>query len=594
VFFVISGYLISSHILEELEARRFTIASFYERRIRRIFPALFVALLASGVLAVLFLMPSELVDYGWSMGAAALSVSNVLFYTQSGYFAAPSSTKPLLHTWSLGVEEQFYIVLPLLLALLWRLNRRAIPGTVTLLAAASLVLSEWLARSNVDAAYYLAPSRAWELLLGTLLALRLVPAMTSGFVRESAAASGVGLILLSGIYYGTSTPFPGLAAVPPCLGAALVIAAGQHGTSLTTRALSLRPIVVVGLMSYSLYLWHWPVYVFSSMGVFPLGFGGRTLKLILLAASFACAFLSWRFVELPARVGKLRPDRRKLFFGAGLMIAGVCVAAGILVFSGGLPNRFPAAAVRVASYIKYDPANASRTGKCMIEPSHTFGDFDRARCAGKRQGMRNYLLLGDSHAAALWFGLSRTYGNVHVMQVTGSNCRIRPVDGGPSENCRQLMSYAFNEVISDPSLDGVVVAARWTAADLGSLAESIAWLKAHNVGVTVLGPIPQYDSPLPRLLALEIRNNDRELADRHHDSEVWKLDRQMADLARTTWHVKYVSLVDALCDRDRCIHYAEASVPIQYDYGHLTGQGSAFLAGRLKASGALELLSTMP
>lgn len=586
VFFVISGYLISSHIIEELRLDRFTLASFYERRIRRIFPALLVVLVASSACAFLYLTPTELVDFGWSVGAAVLSVSNVLFYRQSGYFAAPSSSKPLLHTWSLGVEEQFYLVLPLLLMWTWRVNRRAIPAVVWIAGAVSLLHSVLLTQSDREAGFFLATSRAWELLLGTLLALTPLPGFSKGVVRELAAGFGILAIIASGLSFSSETPFPGLAALVPCLGAALVIAAGQNGSTVTTRALSLRPFVTIGLMSYSLYLWHWPLYVFESMGAFPLGLGGRSLKVGLFAATFVISFLSWRLVELPVRFGRLRLSRNMLFCSATAMVAGFCLTAWLFVSRVGYPDRFPAAAVRMAGFLKYDYRPPSRVGVCMID-----GDqgFDIAKCVAFQKEKRNYLLLGDSHAAALWGGMAAVYSGVNVMQVTGSNCKIQRDGNGPTDGCRKLMRLAFTNVMTDTALDGVLLAARWGAADLGELGESIAWMKDHHIAVTVFGPVPQYDAPLPRLLALEIKTRDAGLADRHFASDVRALDQRMAALAKTTWNVPYISIIDVLCDSGRCVHLTADDVPIQYDYGHFTLEGSRLVAARLRDGRILKL-----
>ena len=263
IFFVISGYLITSLILGEMAEGRFSLAGFYERRIRPIFPALFA------VLAVC------------RRGGAALSAAGAqelrpepaghdllcfqhLFLSGLGYFAVPPDSLPLLHTWSLAIEEQFYIVFPLLLSLVIAFGRRVWIGLIAALFVLSLAASIWVTRVNPDAAFYLAPMRVWELMLGALLAARLLPRIGSPAVREMLALAGIALIAYAVFGFSPATPFPGSAALIPCLGAALVIYAGEDdGTTLAGKVLSLWPLVFVGLVSYPLYLWHWPLLMFA-------------------------------------------------------------------------------------------------------------------------------------------------------------------------------------------------------------------------------------------------------------------------------------------------------------------------------------------
>jgi peptidoglycan/LPS O-acetylase OafA/YrhL len=266
VFFVISGYLISSIIFAEINSSRFTITGFYERRIRRIFPALVATLAATSVFAVIYLLPGELIDYAKSMLAATGSASNLYFWWHSGYFSSPTS-KPLLHTWSLAVEEQFYITFPLFLLLVRRFFPQALRTAVVILFFVSLVTSCLVVSRNPDTAFYMPYTRAWELLLGTLLSLGVFPRLRSAWLRNLATLGGIGMIMWSVLLYSQETLFPGLSALVPCVGTALIVWAGEAGTSLVGSALSWRPVVFVGLISYSLYLWHWPVIVLHQMGV---------------------------------------------------------------------------------------------------------------------------------------------------------------------------------------------------------------------------------------------------------------------------------------------------------------------------------------
>jgi len=268
IFFVISGYLISRIIGDQIATRSFSILRFYERRIRRIFPALFFVLMPCAVASTLLFVPREYRDFSQSLIAATIFAANILFWKESGYFNAPAEQKPLLHTWSLSVEEQFYLVFPWLLILLWRLKRPFDLHLLVPLLLGSLFLSIWGVEYAPEAAFYFVHMRAWELLLGASLGLRLVTLPSSNSVRNVASIAGLLMILTAVHLYSPSIPFPGAYALLPCMGAALIIWSGESGDAKTDSSwikniLSTSPFVTIGLVSYSLYLWHWPILVFA-------------------------------------------------------------------------------------------------------------------------------------------------------------------------------------------------------------------------------------------------------------------------------------------------------------------------------------------
>ncbi len=255
VFFVISGYLITSIILDDLDAGQFSLLRFYERRVRRIFPALFVVLVATTVVAVWLLLPSELTTYAKSLIAAVFFVANIFYYDLGGYFTSTAESQPLVHVWSLAVEEQFYVFFPLLLMALYRFrNGAAVAPGLILIALLSLGVSIPLVYVSPDAAFYLLPPRAWELLTGCILALGIVPDVTSKFARDILAAAGLVAILVAGAVYNRSVTFPGFAALVPCLGAAAIIHCGRQRDATATKLLASRPEIFIGLISYSLSL----------------------------------------------------------------------------------------------------------------------------------------------------------------------------------------------------------------------------------------------------------------------------------------------------------------------------------------------------
>ena len=581
VFFVISGYLISGIILKDLAAGTFSIATFYERRVRRILPALIVLLLGASVLAYLYLLPAELMNFAKSLLAALFSSSNFYFWKHSGYFSAPVETIPLIHTWSLAVEEQFYLFLPIFLAGAHRYFPRKLRLSVILIAAASFLLSAVGAFSQPTSTFYLAHARAWELLLGVLISLEVFPEISRPLSRNLAAAAGIALIGLAVLALSPATPFPGIGALAPCVGAGLIIAAGRSGPSLVSRVLSFKPVAFIGLISYSLYLWHWPIIVFQGMESSPWsGISVRMAKLIVVLVSFAAATLSWKYVESPFRAGRLRLPRAALFQTAAASAAVVAAIGIAAIVSHGFSWRYPSEAIQVASYLDYDSAKYFRDGTCFISSGYKYSDFDPSTCLKEDPRKKNYLLFGDSHAAQLWYGLSTRLENVNVLQATASGCKPtldQPVFAAAT--CKRLMNYVYADFLPNHRVDRLLIAARWQDQDLEPLSRALDWAKGRGISVVVFGPMVQYDMALPRLLAFSIRGNNDAIPDEHRvDQRV--LDEAMSTLAQNKG-VEYISFYRSLCGPRTCQEFAVKGVPLQFDYGHLTKEGSVLVAQKV-------------
>ena len=600
VFFVISGYLISSIILADINARRFTIKGFYERRIRRIFPALFAMLAVSSIVAYVYLLPSELVDYAKSMLAATGSASNLYFWKHSGYFESPLS-KPLLHTWSLAVEEQFYISFPLILLLVRRFSPRRLRTAVILLFFVSLLISCVVVVRNPETAFYMPYTRAWELLLGTLLSLKIFPRLGSAWLRNTATLGGLGMILWSVLFYTHDTVFPGLSALLPCVGSALIIWAGEAGTSFVGSLLSWRPVVFVGLISYSLYLWHWPIIVLRSMGmlmsVSTINLGhlafvsAHRLDMLLdIGISFVLAVLSWKFVEGPFRNGRLRLSGRPLFALAGGVMTVLLACAAWTVQARGFRDRFPDQALQIASALDSNAETASiRTGVCFITTEYHFAKYDFNTCLREDQQKRNYLLLGDSHSAMLWSALTSALPHSNVMQASTAACEPSLAPSG-SRDCKDMMTYIFQRYLPTHSVQGLFIVARWEEKDLAPLSQLISWAKQRRIPVVVFGPVPEYDAPLPRLLAYSIAWDKPNLARQHMVASTKVLDTEMQHMATGMWHVPYISLYHEICAPDGCREYADAAstIPLMGDTNHLSAPGASLIVQQLVDEGELD------
>ena len=424
IFFVISGYLITSIIMGGLELGSFSFARFFERRIRRIIPAFIVMLVAASIASVALFPPKELAQFGLSAAAAAAFCSNIFFAFHTNYFAGPDSTMPLLHTWSLGVEEQFYIFWPLIMFACFRLGSRlAVSILAVVLATASLAYSEWGATSQYAAQlFYLLQSRAWELMFGAILALGLVPAIERRWLRSVLGLVGLAMIAFAVTSFSSTTPFPGLWAVIPCLGAMLVIHTGRQRDTAVYGLLSLQPLVFIGLISYSLYLWHWPVFAFVENFLGRPITLGETLALIIVTIAIATA--SWRYVEQPFRYGEGRATfSRKFYFAGGLGALGLAACVGgFIYFAGGLPGRLsPETLQFYLASRDHNPLRAECLGGGGPRPPAA------SRCtkpALKAGNAYDIVVWGDSHGDALFPAiamLGETHG-LATRQVTKKAC----------------------------------------------------------------------------------------------------------------------------------------------------------------------------
>jgi peptidoglycan/LPS O-acetylase OafA/YrhL len=324
VFFVISGYLITTILIEDVENKQFSIVNFYERRARRILPALFFVILCCIPFAWMWMDAFDFKDFSQSLVAVSLFASNIFFWRQSEYFAAAAENKPLLHTWSLAVEEQYYVVFPVFLFLAWRYGKNRVFWMIVVFAAISLALSEWGWRNKAAANFYLAPTRAWELLAGSIASFIV---QERGIRKNNALAlSGLAAIVISIFAYDKNTPFPSIYALVPVLGTVLLVLYADKDT-FTAKLLSAKFVVGIGLISYSAYLWHQPIFAFARIR--STQEATFEVMLSLSALAIVLAWITWRYVEQPFRSKKrisrsmvVRLSMLAIFFPMALGCAG--------------------------------------------------------------------------------------------------------------------------------------------------------------------------------------------------------------------------------------------------------------------------------
>jgi peptidoglycan/LPS O-acetylase OafA/YrhL len=415
VFFVISGYLITSIILLELEQGRFSIADFYERRARRILPALFVVMFVCLPFAWLWLLPGDMKDFSQSLIAVSVFGSNILFWRESGYFDTTAEIKPLLHTWSLAVEEQYYVLLPLFLMFFWRLGKFWILMLLGIVFFSSLVLAQWASVAYPIPAFFLLPTRGWELLIGAFSAFYLSKSngiQPNKMLGEIGGWLGVGLILFAVITFSKATPFPGFYALVPTVGAVLIILFATKETSVG-QFVGNKVFVGLGLISYSAYLWHQPLFAFARHK--SVTEPSELVYVILSIATIVVAFLSWHFVEAPFRV-KNNFSRKRIFI---LSLSGSLFFIFIGIqghINEGFEQRFEKVLngdIGQDGFFQYmDKKYIDCESKTVASQAPRWDGY--LRCKQSKQGTPEVVLLGDSHAEHFFLGLAENLPSKNV------------------------------------------------------------------------------------------------------------------------------------------------------------------------------------
>ena len=571
IFFVISGFLITGIIVRELDQKRFSLLAFYNRRIRRIFPALIVVLCVTLVLGWLWMLPAAYAQLSSDVFASAAFFANIALLLQSGYFDIESAKKPLLHLWSLGIEEQFYLIWPLLLMLVAGLRLRMLTA-VSVVGIASFVLNVALIGSNPVATFYLPFTRAWELLAGAALACGWNQISQTGAASNRRALFGVLLIATAAAVLDTKSAFPGWWAMLPVAGAALLLSA--PAAWFCQALLASPPMVWVGLISYPLYLWHWPLLVFCGIIKFaPLTLLERGL---VVGLSFALAWATYRFIEIPFRFG--RPSPLKILSLCSGMVV-IAVAGGVVVKGRGFDFRLPPE-IRELAHV---PTQSSkwRFHECLLDLSRETSFADSCVDRNRRPLI---LVWGDSTAGALLPGLrkaqeTRAFG---IAQLTSSSCvpaLYTDVAGVP--NCRAINDkvLAMARAIRP---DIVLLHSTWDRYLDGVAATVAALKKQTNARVVVLGSVPWWKRGLP--------NEVLRYFMLHHSLIPERSTRAEADRSGETLREKlvplgaeYISVWDAMCNADGCLtRIGEAASDITAsDQVHLTEKGSVFLIGSI-------------
>ena len=559
-------------------------------------PALFVVCACCAVAAVIVLLPQELKRFSSSLIAAAFSVSNFWFLHHSNYFAPAVETQPLLHTWSLAVEEQFYILFPLMLVAAFKLGPKPTRTLIWTLFAISLILSITMLGKHPKGTFYLIHARAWELLTGSIIALGFVPAATSRWQREVGATVGLLGILAAIVGFNSHTPFPGYAALLPCLGATLIIWAGEENS--VARILRAGPFVFIGLISYSLYLWHWPLIVFTRLSV--VGPLSLTLQTVLTCLALGLAIMTWRFVETPFRRRDSRGLSPKAIYVAGGVSLGSLVVCGLIVVGlRGLPSRIPKDALALEA--------ASSDSSPMRSKCHFGGSLNQTfdmSCVFGAPVEPDFIVYADSHGAelSLVLGELAEERGQSVRELTASGCAptlsVLPEDElefalrRAGKFCVAYNARMLKKLTSIPPATIIVTAnaAAWSsegaATYIPGMQKIVHALRDAGHRVIILGSVPAHPNECSD--SSDFGEAGHGLARR---SDGYTFDPGMAhyreietalEKVATAEHAEYVPVSPLLCDKVGCKADIDDTV-LYFDHGHLSVAGAKLIATKLLA-----------
>ncbi len=594
VFFVISGYLITTILINDIENNRFSIVNFYERRARRILPALFFVILVCIPFAWFWMLPSQIKDFSQSLVAVSLFSSNILFWLESGYFAAVAEEKPLIHTWSLAVEEQYYVLFPLFLIFAWRFGKNRVFGMIVVMAGISLLLSEWGWRNETTANFYLSPTRAWELLAGSITAFVL---QKKGVQKNNVLSLlGLAAIIFSIFVYDETTPFPSVYALVPVIGVVLLIFYAEKET-LAARLLSTKIFVGIGLISYSAYLWHQALFAFARIRLHEPSY---IIFLVLSFLSLILAYFSWRFIEKPFRNSTFKLGSKRYIFTLSAIGMFVLISIGLVGHvKDGFPGRVPPIIKKISDAGK--PIKAT----CL---STQFKKLNECQI-GKEGGHISFILIGDSHAGRYAYALEKLSQKMDFSfrVISGGWCapllNWNYTGNSPNPKCFSAMDASLKK-IAKSDISRVVLSAEWGNYSQGyrygdpftnyvyvggddskndadasqfakALRDTIKFLKSHGKEVLVIEPVPEYAYSIPNSMAkfalYERSFNELKIplySYKQRNKEFFDAFNQL-ELAG----VERFNVALFFCDEKFCSPFSEQGLPLYSDGNHLSKSG---------------------
>ena len=580
-FFVISGYLITTIIINEIAEEKFNILNFYERRARRILPALFFVMAACIPFALFLLSPSDLKDFGESLAATSTFSSNILFWWERGYFGSALELKPLLHTWSLAVEEQYYIIFPLFLASVWKFGIRKITFFLIIIFSISLVLAHSLSFYGVfdriiTSSFYLIPTRAWELLLGVFVALYFYyrELNQSNLINQIFSLLGLFMIAYSIVFFDSNTPFPSLYTIVPTLGTVLIIICAQPNT-IVNKILTIKHLVFIGLISYSAYLWHQPIFAFTrhKLGHDPQEY----FFLILIFISMLLAYISWAWVERPFR-NKSNLSQKQIFALSASGISIFVILGLVLSLSNGLIARYPKVEQDIykefISLGQYNPINMASL------KLKDFSDFD---------DRKKILVIGDSYAEDLVNAVMESKLNSRYQLSTyriPANCGVLYLERDlinqfQPNSCSQRPNF-FNELNLERLMleaEEIWIASNWLDWQIQFLSKSFDRLQKINSNIVLFGSKEfqiKSASEYKNRFGLDGITKEFNISDKQQS-----LTKELKTIASTA-NINFIDSMFIICQsKSVCRHSFDGQGIISVDGGHLTPYGAKHFGDNL-------------
>lgn len=603
IFFVISGFLITGIVSRQVAKKEFSFAEFYSRRIRRILPAAFIMTLVTLLFGTAFMLPGDVQALSKSAIASVLSAANIYFwlFLDTNYFAASSDTVPLLHMWSLGVEEQFYLIWPGLMLIAYRFGgRKLLLSIAGVLAIASFIVGEYFITRDQSFAYYMLPSRAGELLFGGMLFVIIdgLRNQTPRWLAECMGLLGLALIVWSLAFLSETGGFPGLRSIIPTLGAGLMIASGSFGGGVVTRSLAMRPAVAIGLVSFSLYLWHWPVLAF-----YRYAYGDLTLSGTLICAALLVilALLSYFYVEKPFRLPTSTFRNKALPSIVAASILGF--SAFTLIQDGIIHSMSP------SNYAEKIQANTDLTNNALTLPyvcqSNFKADFfESKKCLiGTKTDKPSVLVFGDSNAAhyvgyldviARQQGISARNVEHHACVPFEGAASKKYINPGYYDSCEKY-NAEVRKRLSD--YDTIIVGASWGSYaqrstdfynDFDAMLKGLAATNKKIIVALKAPTFPAYDGQCKNK-ALKIPNIDCEKRSAYDFKGESRENKHILSEAKKYANVSTLAVADIICKNNKCSAYIDGT-PAYFDGGHLSAAGSIKM-GEIRATQGLGALT---
>lgn len=611
IFFVISGYLITSIIVREIENGNFSIVKFYERRFRRILPALTIVVISSLIVGSILFDASMFVDLGKSAVATTLFSSNILFYMESGYFDGPAHLKPLLHTWSLAVEEQYYIFFPIFLIIIARLDSKKYAKWLLPLCLLSFITCVVGMKFDSSGTFYLIPTRAWELLIGGALAINVLPQVKNQIVTN--LFSGVGLLLIgfSIFSFSPSTNFPGIAAATPTLGAAMIIYSGIGGETFVGRILSFRPIVFIGLISYSLYLWHWPVLVYTKY--YAIKELGNVEISVMIGMIFTLSILSWHYIEKPFRKKKSQYSRKSIFITSSTVSVIILSVGFLIIFENGFPSRCTndLEHIIIADKTAWKHWESCGNAKSRINNNQELCNL------GKDGIQPDFIFWGDSHAQALAPAIDLSAKRIGLTGKLATQSACPPLMSIERPNrlsCNEFNKDVLQYISDNADIKTVILAARWALSTSGTrykkesgtpvklidiqststadvsntvlfeigLKRTIDKLQELGKSVLLVKPVPEigYDVPSAYFIATQTGRDVNSLISPTF-KEYQLRTESVASIFSTLKNEKFVKIIDPsqyLCDEKKYCNVVADGILLYRDDDHLSNFGAKYVS----------------